>query len=313
MSPLRVARRSAGGEPPRRPGRPGGPGAFAGAAAAGLVLTAVADRVLRRSPPGGPATWTRTNHAGDQVTLLEGPALALGATAATVTAALAGRTVRGGPAAVVAGLGSAAFGLLDDLRGDGGSKGLRGHLAALRAGRLTTGAVKVLGLGATGLLAAALADRGSRGTAATLVGGAVVAGSANLANLFDLRPGRALKVTLLAALPLGIPSTGERAGSRAWTTWGPAAGTAGAVAGAALACLPADLAGRAMLGDTGANPAGALVGLAAVQRMGLPGRLVTLGLLVALTLASERVSFTAVIESTPVLRELDALGRPPRR
>jgi hypothetical protein len=76
--------------------------------------------------------------------------------------------------------------------------------------------------------------------------------------------------------------------------------------------VPDDLAGRTMLGDTGANSAGALLGAALVARAGPCGRLVALAVLTALTLASERVSFTSVIEKTPVLRELDTLGRPSR-
>ncbi|HET7761309.1 MAG TPA: hypothetical protein VFL46_03045, partial [Phycicoccus sp.] len=95
--------------------------------------------------------WTRTNHAGDPVTLLEGPAYVAGAALGSVPA---------GPAAVVAALGSGAFGALDDLAGDGSAKGLRGHLGAAARGRVTTGAVKILGIGATGVVAAALADRG---------------------------------------------------------------------------------------------------------------------------------------------------------
>ncbi|GAB3445246.1 hypothetical protein GCM10027517_25860 [Phycicoccus ginsengisoli] len=267
------------------------PGAVAGAAAA-LAL-----RALRAAPPGGRTVWERTNHAGRTVTLLEGPAYAVGA---ATGAALVG----GGAAPVVATAASAALGALDDLQGDASSKGLRGHLGALVRGQVTTGAVKVLGLAATGLVAAGLVDRTSRrgpgGTTAptaldTLVGGAVVAGTANLLNLLDLRPGRALKVTLaLGAVVAARPRS---------------AVTGAAAAGAALGLLRPDLAGESMLGDTGANAAGALLGTALVQATGRRGRWAALTALVALTLASEKVSFTRVIESTPVLRELDALGR----
>ena len=265
-----------------------GPVPSAGLAAA---LAAVAHRVLTHV--GRDPRWDRTNHAGATVTLLEGPAYVVGA--------VAGASL-GGPAGAVAAAGAGALGALDDLAGDGSSKGLRGHLGALARGEVTTGAVKVLGIGLTGLAAAVLVDRHRPDATVldTLVGGAVVAGAANLANLLDLRPGRALKATVLAAAPLAL-ATGR-----------PGAGTAGAAAGAALGVLPEDLAGRSMLGDTGANAAGALVGVALLERCGRPGRVAALGVLTALTLASERVSFTRVIESTPVLRAVDAWGRPPR-
>jgi UDP-N-acetylmuramyl pentapeptide phosphotransferase/UDP-N-acetylglucosamine-1-phosphate transferase len=249
--------------------------------------------LLKSRPPGGVERWTRKSHTGRSVTLFEGPAYVVGA--------VAGGLVGGaGAPAVVAGLGAGAFGALDDLVGDASSKGLRGHLAAARRGEVTTGAVKIAGLGATGLLTAWIVDRPRlrTGVWTTLVGGAVIAGSANLVNLLDLRPGRALKVVLLLAAPLVAGGRGAQVS------------TAGAAAGAAVGTLPDDLAGRSMLGDTGANSAGALLGTALVARTGRRGRLLALAVLTALTLASEKVSFTKVIESTPGLRELDALGRP---
>jgi UDP-N-acetylmuramyl pentapeptide phosphotransferase/UDP-N-acetylglucosamine-1-phosphate transferase len=279
----------------------------------GALGSVVASRLLSRRPPGGLERWTRKNHAGRPVTLFEGPAYAVGA----VAGALAGGS---GGSAALAGLGGAAFGALDDLVGDSSSKGLRGHLAAARRGEVTTGAVKVVGLGATGLLSARMIDRSrERGPVATMVGGAVIAGSANIVNLLDLRPGRALKVVLVLAAPLVAGGRGTNrsvAAAAGCPVTGPVTGSAnamaGAMAGAAIGALSGDLAGRTMLGDTGANSAGALLGTALVARSGPRGRFLALAVITALTLASEKVSFTKVIESTPGLRELDAIGRPPR-
>jgi len=85
----------------------------------------------------------------------------------------------------------------------------------------------------------------------------------------------------------------------------PAAGALGA--GAAV--LPDDLAERTMLGDSGANALGALLGLRLVERTGLAGRAAILAGVVALTVASERISFSEVIDRQPVLSALDRAGR----
>ena len=262
-----------------------------GAFCVGAVASFAAAAILKSHPPGGAERWTRSNHAGRPVTLLEGPAYAVG----VVAGALSG--------------GAGAFGALDDWVGDSSSKGLRGHLAAARRGEVTTGAIKIVGLGVTGLATAWIADRSRERTRrgpteplTTLVGGAVIAGSANIVNLLDLRPGRALKVVLLLAVPFVAGGRGTHLSTA----------SAAATMGAALAVLPDDLAGRTMLGDTGANSAGALIGAALVSRTDLRGRLLALAAVTLLTLVSEKVSFTKVIESSPGLRRLDALGRPPR-
>jgi UDP-GlcNAc:undecaprenyl-phosphate GlcNAc-1-phosphate transferase len=251
---------------------------------------------LRARPPAGAATWTRTNHRGDTVTLLEGPAVAIGGMAGAIAA---GTSQRDRLAAVLAAAGAAAFGGYDDLAGDRGSTGFRGHLGALRKGELTTGAVKLAGIGATGLAAALVADGGSRrvGAADRVINAALVAGSANLINLFDLRPGRAIKATVLAGGLLAA-AAGD-------------AGAASAPVAAAAALLPEDLGERAMLGDAGANALGALLGMAAATTLRRRDRLAVLSVIVGLTAASEFVSFTRVIERTGPLRWLDMLGRRP--
>lgn len=257
----------------------------------------------------------RVNHRGEPVSLVSGPVLAIAATTAAAATAGSGR-IRA--ATVVAGLGAGGFGLYDDVVGarpeQRADKGFRGHLAALADGRLSAGMVKVAGIGATGLTAGLLLGspgrsrrtRTGRLVDAVLAGG-VVAGAANLANLLDLRPGRALKAGIGVAVPIALaPGGGQGAHSVGRTG---ATRIAAATAGTAAALLPDDLAERTMLGDTGANALGALLGLSFAARTGRIGRLAALGVLIGLTAASERVSFTKVIEGTPVLRELDALGR----
>jgi hypothetical protein len=269
--------------------------------------------LLRARPPGGSERWTRTNHRDDDVTLLEGPALAIGGIAGALAAA-AMTTGSGAPASerrrqlamAMAGAGAAAFGGYDDLAGNAGSRGFRGHVGALRKGEVTTGLIKLAGIGATGLAAALVVgsdDRGSRGRSGPgaaavdiVINTGLIAGGANLVNLFDLRPGRAIKAGLVAGA-LMAPSGRARAASAA-----PLA--------AAVALLPEDLGERAMLGDAGANALGAMLGVAATA---LPrrSRIAALAVVVGLTAASEVVSFSRVIERTAPLRWADMLGRRP--
>lgn len=252
----------------------------------------------------------RTNHAGKDVSLIEGPAV----TAGLLAGSLLIEDPRQRAATLLAATAAGGLGAVDDFAESGDSKGLRGHLSALARGEITTGALKVTGIPIASIAAAAILRTGTpkRGllgfgraedtgswfsTAAdVVVTGGVIAGTANLFNLLDLRPGRALKAGLAT---LAFTDHERR------VSWVPSA----AIAGASAAAWPADLRGEVMLGDTGANALGAVIGTV-VSETASPGqRRAILAVLAGLTLLSEKVSFTSVIESTPGLREIDAFGR----
>lgn len=218
---------------------------------------------------------------------------------ADVARGATGADVPGRVLAVAVVLGFGLLGIVDDLVGDQGDKGFRGHLRALGAGRLTTGGLKLVGGGLIGIGAAAhVADD----LWSLLVGATVIALGANTANLFDRAPGRAAKVGLVTFVVLVAATPGaERLGLVG------VAAFVGAVAG----LLAFDLGEQLMLGDAGANPLGAAVALGVVLTTSTTVQLVVLLVLVGLNGAGERTSFSAIIARTPVLRALDQAGRRP--
>ena len=265
--------------------------AHASAGGSGRDAPTVTDQAVSTARPADRRPrWWRTNYAGAPVSLVGGPAAVLGSVAGALAA---GRPRHAGVIGVVG-----VVGLYDDLFGTSQRRGLRGHLAGLRDGELTTGAVKVAGIGLAALAGAALdpaADlRSVRGLLNVAVDAAVVAGTANLVNLLDLRPGRATKATAAIGLPVAV-----------------AGGRVGGALAALAATAPADLTAQTMLGDCGANAAGAAVALALVEVAPRPVVVGWLAVVAGLTLASERVSFSAVIERVSWLRRLDRAGRPP--
>ena len=228
------------------------------------------------------------------MTLAAGPAVAAGSVAGSLLTPGIGVSQR--LAAITAVTSAGALGVVDDLHGSGDVKGLRGHLGALATGEVTSGSLKLAGLAAAGVISGTMARGGRGGVIDALLAGAVVAGAANFANLLDLRPGRAGKAFLLASAPALFAS-------------GTPGNLVAPACGSAAAMLPADLGEVAMLGDTGANALGAAWGIAMVSALGRGGLLAASVVIAGFTVASERVSFTEVIGRTPVLRELDELGR----
>jgi hypothetical protein len=196
-------------------------------------------------------------------------------------------------------LGVAFLGFLDDSLGRGETagapRGWRGHARALRAGSLSTGAVKALG--ALALAAYVVSGRGLESWR-YLADVALLILATNLFNLLDLRPGRAEKGMALLGAGLCVG---------AWTI--APIELLGIFAGPVLVGAWFTLREQAMLGDTGSNLVGAVAGVWLLTTLGADSRLVALAAVAGLTIYGELRSISATIDSVPPLRWLDSLGR----
>jgi UDP-GlcNAc:undecaprenyl-phosphate GlcNAc-1-phosphate transferase len=200
-------------------------------------------------------------------------------------------------------LGMGLAGLVDDCLGTDQVKGFKGHLKALfKERKLTTGALKALFGGIIALvfsIANARLIGSGRYPWMCIVDFFLVALTANIINLFDLRPGRAGKIfTLIFILVILL--------SKNFINF---IGLFFPVLIILLLYLPHDLKAKMMLGDVGSNFLGATLGIMMVWMLSDFGKIVALMIFIFLQLAAEKLSFSKVIDKYRPLRYLDQLGR----
>jgi UDP-N-acetylmuramyl pentapeptide phosphotransferase/UDP-N-acetylglucosamine-1-phosphate transferase len=260
--------------------------------AGGLLLAWIGWLGARRAG----ARWWKENRRGRAIPATLGWAVAAGATgiALVVVRQVDADGIRGSQAGELLGAGIVFLaGVVDDGFG-GAERGLRGHLRALLAGRVTTGSVKLAAAALAAAITVAWTPR--EHLWANLLALIAIAGCTNVWNGLDVVPGRALKGFLVVALVLLVVDL------KAFLL---------VCTGAASAALVPDLRERGMLGDSGANLLGFLAGAEIVRRLPeiwlLPAALVVIGL----NVLAETVTFTRTVDAIPPLRWFDRLGRLP--
>ena len=119
--------------------------------------------------------------------------------------------------------------------------------------------------------------------------------AANVLNLVDLRPGRAVAVFFGGLGVTCILALGRM----------PAPWIVGTVALVALAWGIVDSRGRAMMGDAGSNMLGAALGLTIALGTSLPVQIAAIAVFCAVHWYSEKRSISVLIESNRMLRAID--------
>ena len=185
-------------------------------------------------------------------------------------------------------------GIIDYTIGNRDVSGLKGHFKSLFKGTLTTGGFKALFGGFVGLI---ISVSISKDIIDIVVNTLVIALSTNLMNLFDLRPGRAIKVYLVIMITIFFTLSG-------YIQILPLL-----ILPNVLAYFNFDLKAKAMMGDTGSNVLGISIGILMVLGYTLKVRIVWLVFLVLIHLLTEKFSLTKIIEKNKVLNFIDRLGR----
>lgn len=232
------------------------------------------------------------NYRGDRIPRVSGILFVFSVLLASTLGAIVGapeEAFRFGFAVVA----MALAGLVDDLLGEQGPRGVRGHLEALKRGRLTTGVLKAI----TGLFLGLALSEGFSVIEKGL-GSLGFALFANSINLLDKRPGRAVKGFLLAYFLLVI-----------WQ--GPSSlPLIAPLLGGVLAYARLDFRGLAMMGDVGSAALGAALGFVFLMRPWTTGNSCIVVLLLVYNCVSDRYSLTRLVEEVSWLRWLDGLGIP---
>lgn len=185
-------------------------------------------------------------------------------------------------------IGFSIIGLLDDILGTSEYRGLRGHLRALRSGKITTGFVKLV---ASPMLAGMFAVSAYGFTSwMTYLSIITVAATSNLFNLLDLRPGRSQGfgiVTLVVLLlfyrsPLVL----------------------GGILVLLVTIIP-DSRAIVMMGDSGAIAIGAAIGLMFIASSNITLIIGYTVIAVLLNLLAEKYSLGKLISDSAFLSKVD--------
>jgi UDP-N-acetylmuramyl pentapeptide phosphotransferase/UDP-N-acetylglucosamine-1-phosphate transferase len=186
------------------------------------------------------------------------------------------------------------LGFMDDMLADTGIKGIKAHLSAAGTGKSSVGWLKILiGIGTGFIVSAYFHLNWLVWPLYTLL----FALSMNFINILDLRPGRAVKGFLLNFLVITV-----LVGFGSVWIFIP-------VFTFLLAYIGGELKEIYMMGDTGANLLGGIIGLYAVWELNMVEASVFLGVYLFIHIFAEYRSISGYIESNRLLNFIDCIGR----
>lgn len=186
-------------------------------------------------------------------------------------------------------------GLLDDLIGDKNVKGFKGHIKSFFRGELTTGGIKA---GVGFFVALIISIILSVNFIEILINTLLIALFTNLTNLFDLRPGRSIKVFIMISLIMLMTGGIKDYNFFFYSFYG-----------ILIIYFPLDLKAKAMMGDVGSNVLGITLGIYCAYTHNLASKIIYLILLIIIHILAERLSFSKIIENNKILKFIDSLGR----
>lgn len=185
-------------------------------------------------------------------------------------------------------------GILDDYFGEKNIKGFSGHIKVFFQGKITSGLIKAVTGGVIALIISIMTGNDIYNY---IINFLLIALMINAINLFDLRPGRAMKVFFIFFMILGV-STTFLTDSKAGIV----------LFGVLLHVFYYDINGKIMLGDSGSNLLGLHLGIWYCEFIPISYKSVIVFFLIFLHIYVEMYSISNLINNNRVLKTLDLWG-----